>query len=125
MNIQLSEHFTYKKLIRFTFPSVIMLFFTSVYGVVDGIFVSNFVGKTPFAAVNIVFPVLMIFGALGFMMGTGGCALIAKMMGEGNQEKANRTFSLIIYTSAVIGILISVLGFIFIEHICKLLGAEG
>lgn len=125
MNIQLSEHFSYKKLLSFTFPSVIMLIFTSIYGVVDGIFVSNFVGKTPFAAVNIVFPVLMIFGALGFMMGTGGCALIAKMMGEGNHKKANRTFSLIIYTSAITGIIISVIGFIFIEQICTLLGAEG
>lgn len=125
MNIQLSEHFSYKKLLRFTISSVIMLIFTSIYGVVDGIFVSNFVGKTPFAAVNIVFPVLMIFGALGFMMGTGGCALIAKMMGEGNHKKANRTFSLIIYTSAITGIIISVIGFIFIEQICTLLGAEG
>ena len=97
---QLSDHFTYKHLLRFTFPSVIMLLFTSVYGIVDGFFVSNFVGKTPFAALNFIMPVLMILGCVGFMFGTGDGALIAKMLGEGKKEKANKTFSLLVYVSA-------------------------
>lgn len=90
MNIQISEHFTYKKLLRFTLPSIIMMVFTSIYGVIDGFFVSNFVGKTPFAAVNFIMPFLMILGAVGFMFGTGGSALISKTMGEGNRDKAKR-----------------------------------
>ena len=89
MNIQLSDHFNYIKLLRFTLPSVVMMVFTSIYGVVDGFFVSNFVGKTPFAAVNFIMPFLMILGAIGFMFGSGGGALIAKTMGEGRSEKAN------------------------------------
>lgn len=125
MAIQLSEHFSYKKLLRFTFPSVVMLLFTSIYGVVDGIFVSNFVGKTPFAAVNLIMPVLMVFGAIGFMFGTGGSALVAKIMGEGDNVRANKIFSMLIYVSAIFGIIISVLGVIFIEPISIFLGAEG
>lgn len=74
MNIQLSEHFTYKKLMRFTFPTIIMMIFTSIYGVVDGIFVSNCVGSNSFAAVNLIMPILMIIGTIGFMIGTGGSA---------------------------------------------------
>lgn len=104
MRIQLSDHFGYKKLLRYTFPSVIMLIFTSVYGVVDGFFVSNFVGKTAFTAVNFIMPFLMMLGCLGFMFGTGGGALIAKTMGEGRLEQAKRLFSLIVYTSIVCGI---------------------
>ena len=125
MNIQLSEHFSYKKLLKYTFPSIIMMIFTSIYGVVDGFFVSNFVGKTPFAAVNFIMPVLMILGTIGFMFGTGGSALIAKTMGEGNPEKANRIFSLLIYVSLACGIFIAVLGICFIRPIASLLGAEG
>ena len=93
MKIQLSDHFDYKKLFRFTLPSIVMMIFTSIYGVLDGFFVSNFVGKTPFAAVNFIMPVLMILGGMGFMFGTGGGALIAKTLGEGKREKANRIFS--------------------------------
>ena len=125
MNIQLSEHFNYKKLLRFTLPSIIMMIFTSIYGVVDGFFVSNFVGKTPFAAVNFIMPFLMILGSVGFMFGTGGSALISKTMGEGDKERAKRLFSLFIYVSAGCGIVIAVLGFIFIRPIAGLLGAEG
>lgn len=125
MNIQLSDHFNYKKLLRFTLPSIIMLVFTSVYGVVDGFFVSNFVGKTSFTAVNFIMPFLMILGAVGFMFGTGGGALIAKTMGEGDRKKANCLFSLLVYISAACGILIAVLGIIFIRSIAGLLGAEG
>lgn len=125
MNIQLSNHFTYKKLLRFTLPSIIMMIFTSIYGVVDGFFVSNFVGKTPFAAVNFIMPFLMILGALGFMFGTGGSALVSKTIGEGNREKANRIFSLLVYVSLALGVVITVFGIIFIRPIAAALGAEG
>lgn len=125
MRIQLSDHFNYGKLLRFSFPSIIMLVFTSVYGVVDGFFVSNFVGKTPFTAVNFIMPFLMILGAIGFMFGTGGGALIAKTMGEGKPEKAKELFSLIIYSSVVCGIVLAVFGIVFIRPIAALLGADG
>ena len=125
MNIQLSDHFSYKRLLRFTLPSIVMLIFTSVYGVVDGFFVSNFVGKTAFTAVNFIMPFLMILGAVGFMFGTGGGALIAKTLGEGNKEKAIQLFSLLVYISAASGIVLSVLGIIFIKPIAILLGAQG
>ncbi|MBR6632741.1 MAG: MATE family efflux transporter [Clostridia bacterium] len=125
MNIKLSEHFDYKKMILFTLPSIAMMVFTSIYGVVDGFFVSNFVGKTPFAAVNFIMPVLMILGTLGFMFGTGGGALIAKTLGEGKNEKANRLFSFFVYVSIVLGIVLAVVSFIFLRPLAELLGAEG
>lgn len=125
MEIKLSESFTYRKLLRFTLPSIIMMVFTSIYGVVDGFFVSNYVGKTPFAAVNFIMPFLMILGAIGFMFGTGGSALVSKTMGEGNPDKANKVFSMLIYCSLICGIVIAVLGFIFIRPLAAWLGAEG
>ncbi len=125
MKIQLSEHFNYRKLFRFTLPSIIMMIFSSVYGVVDGIFVSNFVGKTAFTAVNFVMPVLMIIGAVGFMFGPGGSAIVAKSMGEGKIKEAKEQFSLIIYTSLITGVVLAVLGIIFLRPIVRLLGAEG
>lgn len=125
MKIQLSEHFNFKKLLCFTFPSIIMLIFTSIYGVVDGFFVSNYAGKEPFTAVNFIMPVLMLLGCFGFMFGTGGGALISKTMGEGKSEKAKRIFSLIVYTSIICGIVLSVLGFILIEPVASMLGAQG
>ncbi|MBQ2889459.1 MAG: MATE family efflux transporter [Clostridia bacterium] len=125
MRIQLSDHFTYKKLIRFTMPSIIMMIFTSIYGVVDGFFVSNIVGKTPFAAVNFIMPVLMILGAFGFMFGTGGSALIAKTIGEGKREKANRIFSLLVYVTLILSAVLSAVSIIFMPQIAKALGAEG
>ncbi len=121
----MSDHFTYKRLLKFTFPSMVMMVFTSVYGVVDGFFVSNFVGKTPFAAVNFIMPLLMILGCGGFMFGTGGSALIAKTMGEGRREKANELFSLIVYGALVCGIVITVLGLIFLRPAAVLMGAKG
>lgn len=124
MKIQLSEHFNFKKLLRFTFPSIIMLIFTSIYGVVDGFFVSNYAGKEPFTAVNFIMPVLMLLGCFGFMFGTGGGALISKTMGEGKSEKAKRIFSLIVYTSIICGIVLSVLGFLLIEPVASMLGAQ-
>lgn len=125
MKIQLSEHFNYKKLLRFSFPSIIMMIFTSIYGVVDGFFVSNYVGKTPFAAVNFIMPFLMILGAVGFMFGTGGSALIAQSLGEGKPERAKQLFSLFIYASAICGLIIAALGILFIRPIVAMLGAEG
>ncbi len=125
MSIQLSEHFTYKKVMRVTLPSIIMMVVTSVYSVVDGFFVSNYVGKTPFTAVNFIMPFLMILGAIGFMFGTGGGALIAKTMGEGEREKANKIFTLIVYVSIVCGILFAIFGIVFIRPIASLLGADG
>lgn len=124
MNIQLSDHFTYKKLLHFTLPSIFMMIFTSIYGVVDGFFVSNFVGKTPFAAVNFIMPFLMILGAAGFMFGTGGSALISKTMGEGDDQKAHSLFSLFIYVSILCGIIIAAAGFAFIRPVAVLLGAQ-
>lgn len=123
--IQLSDHFTCKRLLRFTFASIIMLVFTSVYSVVDGFFVSNFVGKTAFAAVNFIMPVLMILGCIGFMFGTGGGALIAITLGEGHRKKANEIFSLIVYTAFICGAILLVLGMLFLRPITKLIGAEG
>lgn len=123
--INLSDHFSYGRLIKFTLPSVIMMIFTSIYGIVDGFFVSNFVGKTPFAAVNFIMPVLMILGCIGFMFGTGGGALIAKTLGEGDNEKANRTFSLIVYTSAICGFVLAAAGIAFLRPIASALGASG
>ena len=125
MNIKLSDSFSYKRLIRFTLPSVAMMVFTSIYGVVDGFFVSNYAGKTAFAAVNLIMPFLMLLGTVGFMFGTGGSALVAKYMGQGRAEKANRLFSLFVYFSAVLGTVISVLAFIFIRPIAVALGADG
>ena len=125
MKIQLSDHFTYQKLFKFTLPSVIMMIFTSIYGVVDGYFVSNYVGKTPFAAVNFIYPFIMLLGAFGFMFGTGGSALIAKSLGQKQEEKANMQFSFIVYFSVITGVVIAVLGIMFLRPIASLLGAEG
>lgn len=125
MNIQLSDHFTYKKLIHFVLPSIIMMIFTSIYSVVDGLFVSNFVGKTAFAAINLIMPFLMGLSALGFMIGTGGSAIVAKTLGEGKKERANEYFSLLVYVTAIGGILISAAGFFLIRPVSELLGATG
>lgn len=123
MRIQLSEHFSYQKLLRFVLPSVIMMIFTSIYGVVDGLFVSNFVGKIPFAAVNLIMPLLMILGALGFMIGTGGSAIVSKTMGEGKLEKANQYFSMLVYVTIAGGILLTILGQIGIRPLAMAMGA--
>lgn len=123
--IQLSDHFNYRRLLRYTLPSVLMLIFTSVYSVVDGFFVSNFTGKTPFAAVNFIMPLLMILGCAGFMFGTGGGALIAKTMGVGETKKANELFSMIVYVAAACGVVLAVFGILFLRPIASLMGAEG
>lgn len=125
MRIQLSDHFTYRKLIRFTLPSVAMLIFSSVYGVVDGFFVSNFAGKTSFAAVNLIMPFLMILSTVGFMFGTGGSALVAKTFGEGDARRANELFSLFTYVAFGLGVVIATLGIVFLRPISIRLGASG
>lgn len=125
MKIQLSDHFNYRRLIRFVIPSVLMMIFTSIYGVVDGLFVSNFAGKTAFAAVNIIMPVLMVLGTIGFMFGAGGSAIVSKTLGEGNTEKANKYFSMLVYATIIGGIILTIAGFIFLRPMAVLLGAEG
>ena len=123
--IQLSEHFTYKKLLQFVLPSIIMMIFTSIYSIVDGLFVSNFVGKTPFAAINMVMPVLTILGSFGFMMGAGGTAIVGKTLGEGDSDKANRYFSMLIYVVIGLGAFFSLLGLVFMRPLAAFLGARG
>lgn len=125
MRIGLSEHFTYKKLLKFVAPSIIMMVFLSVYSVVDGLFVSNFVGSDAVAAINYIFPVIMVFGAIGFMLGTGGSALVSKTLGEGDKEKANEYFSMLVYVTAGIGLVIAVAGQFAVPAIARLFGAEG
>lgn len=122
-NISLSDHFTYKKLLRFTLPSITMMVFTSIYGVVDGLFVSNFAGKTSFAAINLVMPFIMVLGGIGFMIGTGGTALVSKVLGEGDHEKANRYFSMMIMLTAILGVILTVIGIVFIRPVAYFLRA--
>ena len=125
MTIRLSDHFDVKRLLRYTAPSIIMMIFTSIYGVVDGYFVSNFAGKTPFAAVNLIIPLLMILGCVGFMFGAGGGALIAKTMGEGEDHRANEIFTMVIIVSVALGMLLGAIGFAFLKPIARKMGAEG
>ena len=123
MKIQLSDHFTYSKLFRFTLPSIVMMVFTSVYGVVDGFFISNFAGKTSFAAINLVMPFIMVLGGMGFMVGTGGTALVSKVLGQGDRERASRYFSMMVFLSVILGVLLSAAGICFMPDISVLLGA--
>ena len=123
MNIKISDHFTYKKLFRFVLPSIMMMIFTSIYGVVDGLFVSNFVGDIPFAAINLVMPFIMILGGMGFMIGSGGTALVAKTLGEGQSKKANKYFSIMVEFTVILGIILTLIGVVFIEPISYMLGA--
>ncbi len=125
MTIQLSDHFTYRRLLRFTVPSIAMMIFTSIYGVVDGLFVSNFVGQTPFAAVNFIMPFLMMLGAIGFMIGAGGSALISKTLGMGDNDKAQRLFSMFVYITLAIGTVVAGVGIALLRPVASLLGAEG
>lgn len=124
MKIRLSDHFSYRRLMRFVLPSIIMMIVTSVYSIVDGFFVSNFVGKSAFAAVNLIMPFLMALGAFGFMIGTGGSALVAKTLGEGKTKQASAYFSMLIYTIMIAGIVLSAVGFVFLRPIAAALGAH-
>lgn len=125
MSIQLSDHFNYQKLLKFTLSSILMMIFTSIYGVVDGLFISNFAGDIPFKAVNLIYPFLMIISTVGFMFGTGGTALVALVYGMGDKDRANRYFSLFVYTTFIIGTVLAVISFIFIRPIATMLGGEG
>lgn len=123
MRIQLSEHFTYNKLLRFVLPSITMMIFTSIYSVVDGLFVSNYVGKNSYTALNLIYPLLMGMGALGFMIGTGGSAIVSKTLGEGRKKLANQYFSMLIYITIIGGILLTIIGLIFLRPIAYIMGA--
>lgn len=125
MDKSLSEHYTYKTLLRFTIPSVIMMIFTSIYGVIDGLFISNFAGKTPLAAINFIMPYLMILSAGGFMLGTGGNAYISKLLGEQNRERANSIFSMLIGVTVIGGLALCIIGQILLRPAAQLLGAQG
>lgn len=125
VRIQLSDHFTYRRLLRFVMSSVFMMIFTSLYSIVDGFFVSNYVGKTPFAAVNLIMPVCMAMGTIGTMIGTGGSAVVSQALGEGKKEKADKYFSMLIYFAVILSIIISAFGFVFAHPIAEALGAEG
>ena len=121
--IHLSEHFNYSKLIRFVLPSVIMMVFISVYGIVDGFFVSNYAGEIPFAALNLIYPLIMILGSVGFMLGTGGNAVVSKALGEGGREKANRIFSMLIYATIILGVVLSLTGILIVRPVAELFAA--
>lgn len=121
--IQISDHFTYKKLFKFVLPSIFMMIITSIYGVIDGLFISNFVGKTPFAAINLVMPMIMILGGMGFMLGTGGTALVAKKLGEKDRDNANRYFTMVVMFAVALGIVLSAIGIAVIRPVSRLLGA--
>ena len=125
VRIRLSDHFTYRRLIRFTLPSVCMMVFTSIYSVVDGFFVSNYAGKNSLVAVNLIMPLFIILGTIGFMLGTGGNAIVARTLGEGDKERARRYFSFLVYACIAFGLLIVLLGQIFIRRVAVFFGAEG
>lgn len=122
MEVQLSDHFTYKKLFRYVLPSILMMLVTSTYSIVDGLFVSNFVGKTAFAAVNLIMPLLVGVSSVGFMLGTGGSAIGSMTLGQGKGQLANRYFSMIVYATFVLGCGFAVLGFLLSPHIARSLG---
>ncbi len=123
MKIKISDHFNYSKMLRFTFPSIMMMIFTSIYGMVDGFFISNFVGAVPFAAVNLVMPFIMVLGAVGMVFGSGGSALVSMKLGMGKKEEANEIFSFLIYSALVFGTVLSAVGFVAAEPVARFLGA--
>ena len=125
MRIQLSDHFSYSRLIRFVLPSITMMIFTSIYGIVDGLCVSNLVGKTPFAAINLIWPYLMGLTVTGFMIGAGGTALVSRSLGEGKKERANQEFSLLVYVTIGIGLALTALALVTLRPVAILMGAEG
>lgn len=119
--IGLGSHFTFGKLFKFVASPILMMVFTSIYGVVDGFFISNYAGKTAFTAVNIIMPVTMILGAFGFMIGTGGTAIVSQTLGEGDHKRANNYFSFLVYATAIMGVLLSIIAIIFLPQIAKIL----
>ena len=125
MKIQLSDHFSYGKLLRFTLPSIVMMIFISIYGMVDGLFVSNYAGKEALTAINLIMPYIMMFGCFGFMLGTGGTALISKTLGEGKPEKANEIFSLLTVVCVIMGLVLTAISLLLLRPVAILMGAEG
>ena len=125
MKIQLSDHFTYPKLIRYALPSIIMTMFISLYGIMDGLFISNFADKTSFAAISFILPFVCGMSSFGYMIGTGGAALIAKMLGEQQREKANQLFSMLIVFTVVIGLAMTAVGLLAIRPVAGMMGASG
>lgn len=125
MRIQLSDHFTYNKLLRYSLPSIIMMVFVSLYGIMDGLFVSNFAGKTPFAAISLILPFVAALGSVGYMIGTGSAAIVAKTLGEGQRDKANQIFSMLIAFTAIIGVILTVIGLLIIRPVARVMGATG
>ena len=123
--IQLSDHFDYSRLLRFVLPCIGTMLFTSIYGIVDGLCVSNFVGKTAFAAVNLIMPLPMLLGTIGFMLGTGGSAIVGITLGEGDQKKADRYFTMFLLAAAISVSVLAVLGLVLLRPIAILLGAKG
>ncbi len=119
--IQLSDHFDYRRLLRFTFPSIVMMVFASIYGVVDELFVSNFARKTAFASINLIIPFCMLLSGVGFVLETGGSALVGKILGEGKRDKANRCFSMIIIVTTAAGVALSVVGMLVVRPVAVLL----
>lgn len=124
MDIQLSDHFDYRRLLRFTIPSMLMMIFTSVYGVVDGLCVSNYIGKEALASVNLVWPFSMFCSSIGMMLGTGGAALIARTLGRGQKERAKGLFSMIVAVAIIASLVITVIGMVFMPEIAVILGAD-
>ena len=122
--IKLSDHFDYKRLLRFTVPSVLMMLISSIYSIVDGLFISNYAGSDGFAAVNLIMPVTMLVSCVGFMAGTGGSALISKTLGEKRNDEARDQFSLIIYLILIFSVTIGILVFIFVPLIPNLMGVD-
>lgn len=123
MKIKLSDHFTLSRLLKFVAPYILMMVFTSIYGVVDGLFISNVVGDTAFAAVNLIMPFLMILGSFGFMIGTGGSAIISKTLGEKDSVKAYNYFSFLVYFTIILGIVLSIAGQLALSLVIKIFGA--
>ena len=124
MKIQLSEHFTYKKLFKFVLPSIIMMIFTSIYGMIDGLFVSNFVNDKAFAAINFIYPLIMILGGMGFMIGTGGSALVSKVLGEKDDVKARRYFTMMIIFTIILGLVLTIVGLLLIRPFALISGVD-
>ncbi len=122
-HVSLSEHFTYGKILKIVIGPVLMMIFSSFYSVVDGIFLSNYAGEGAFSGVNLIFPYIMILGGVGYMFGTGGTALVTKTLGEKDQERANNYFSLIVYSTIVIGILFMVVGYFTVEPFVKMMAS--
>lgn len=122
-HISLSEHFTYPKIFKIVIGPVLMMIFSSFYSVVDGIFLSAYAGDGAFSGVNLIFPYIMILGGVGFMLGTGGVALVTKTLGEGDKKKANSYFSLVLYFAIALGVIITIVGYFTVEPFARMMAS--